>query len=82
MTFMREKNKQLAAVTLPLTDVKLLYRSNRGKKLVLEIAIEALKRVNEPNTIDAMVAEARFDYFVGKTKGFTDTKKLMSYLES
>jgi len=78
---MRTKTKR-AAVTLPLTALKYLYRSARGKKLVVELDVDSLKKVNEPSTIDEIVAEARMEYHSGKTKGFTDTKKLMDYLES
>ena len=76
------KTKKTAALRLPLADLKFLYRTNRGDKLVLEVDIDALKQVNEPNTVDEMVAEARFEYFVGKTQGFRDIKKLMAYLEA
>lgn len=71
-----------AAVTLPLTALRCLYKSARGKKIVCEIDIAALKSINEPNTLDEMAAEARFEYFAGKTRGFTDTKQLLSYLNS
>lgn len=76
------KTRQPATVALPLTGFKPLYRSNRGNKLVLEVDVGALKKVNEPNTIDEMVAEAKLEYFIGKTRGFTDTKKLMGHLRA
>ncbi len=72
--------KKIAAVTLPLTALKCLYKSSRGKKIVCEIDLASLKKVNQPNTIDEMVAEARLEYFTGKTKGFSDTKKLIACL--
>ncbi len=75
-------NKKPATVTLPLTAFKYLYSVATGKKLVVDLDIDSLKKVNEPNTIDEMVAEARLEYFAGKTKGFTDTKKLMGYLNA
>lgn len=78
---MRVKTKP-AVVTLPLTAIKYLYSPARGKKLVVELDINRLKKVNEPNTIDEMVAEAKLEYYSGKTKGFTDTKKLMAYLKA
>jgi hypothetical protein len=76
------KTKQPATLVLPLTGLKPLYRSNHGDKLVLEIDVGALKKVNEPNTIDEMVAEARLEYFLGKTPAFTDIKKLVKHLEA
>jgi len=71
-----------AAVTLPLTAMKYLYTPTRGKKLVVELDVSSLKKVNEASTIDEMLAEARLEYYSGKTKGFRDTKKLMAYLEA
>ncbi len=76
------KTKYPATISFPITCLRPLYSSNRGKKLVIEVDVNSLKKVNEPSTIDEMVAEARLEYYSGKTKGFTDTKQLMSYLDS
>jgi hypothetical protein len=73
---------KLATVSFPLTNLKPLYSSDQGKKLVVEVDVESMKKVNEPNTIDDMVAEARLEYFSGKTRGFKDTDKLIAYLDS
>lgn len=74
--------RQTAALKLPLTGIKCLYRSQGGKKLVVELDIKSLKGLNKPITIDEMVAEARLEYFTGMTRGFTDTKSLMNFLEA
>ena len=76
------KNKKTAAVTLPLTAFKYLYSAAKGKKLVVELDVDFLKKINEPSAIDEMIAEARLEYFSGKLKGFTDTKKLINYLNA
>ncbi|MFH1890532.1 MAG: hypothetical protein ABIJ91_03135 [Candidatus Kuenenbacteria bacterium] len=76
------KTKQPATITFPLTGLRPLYSSEHGKTLVLEVDVNSLKKVNEPNTIDEMVAEARLEYYTGQTKGFDNTKKLMHYLEA
>lgn len=76
------KNKKTVAVTLPLTAFKYLYSADMGKKLVIEIDADFLKKINEPRDIDEMVADARLEYFDGKLKGFVDTKKLMNYLNA
>jgi len=75
-------NKKLAGVMLPLTVFRCLYSVAGGKKLVVEIDADFFKKVNEPNTIDEMFAESKLEYFSSKTKGFTDTKKLMDYLNA
>lgn len=80
---MSTKTKQ-AAVSFPLTSLKPLYRSSRGaiKTIVFEADVNALKEVNEPDTIDEMVAEARLEYALGKTKTFASADELMEDLRS
>lgn len=67
-------------LTIPLSSVASLYQVPRTKRMVFEVDIAALKRSNKPNAIDRMVAEARQEYALGKTKGFRSTKALMAYL--
>lgn len=71
-----------AIVSFPLAGLKPLYSSRRGKKLVVEVDVDSMKKVNDPSTIDDMVSEARLEYFAGRTKGFKDTDKLVAYLNS
>lgn len=78
---MQNKLKTTTSITVPLIGLKYLYRSPGGKKLVLEVDIDSLKKVNQPRTIDEMFAEARLEYFSGKTKNFTSTDKLLKYLK-
>ena len=79
---MYNTTKQPATIAFPLTGLRPLYRSQLGKTLVIEVDVDSLKKVNEPNTIDEMVAEARLEYYTGQTDGFTDTEELIKYLES
>ena len=71
-----------AAVSFPLTSLKPLYSSDRGKKLVVEVDVKSMKKVNEPNTIDEMVAEARLEYAMGKSKTFSSADELIKELSS
>lgn len=71
-----------AAVSFPLTSLKPLYSSDQGKKLVVEVDVKSMKKVNEPNTIDEMVAEAKLEYAVGKSKTFTSADELIKELHS
>lgn len=71
-----------AVATFPLTSLRPLYSSNRGKKLVVEVDVKSMKKVNEPGTIDEMVTEARLEYHTGKTKGFKDMGKLIDDLNA
>ncbi len=76
------KIKQPATVTFPLTGLKPLYRGQHGKTLVFEVDVDSLKKVNEPNTIDEMVAEAHLEYALGKSKTFTSADALIKDLHS
>lgn len=76
------ENKKATVVSLPLTAFKYLYSAAKGKKLVVELDIGSLKKVNKQSTIDKMASEAKLEYFSGKLKGFTDTKKLINHLNA
>ncbi len=71
-----------ATIAFPLTGLRPLYSSNRGKKLVIEVDVSSMKKVNEPNTIDEMVAEAKLEYVMGKSKVFTSADDLIKELKS
>ncbi|MBU4449883.1 MAG: hypothetical protein KKE35_01165 [Actinobacteria bacterium] len=71
-----------AAVSFPLTSLRPLYSSNRGRKLVVEVDIRSMKKVNEPGTVDEMVAEAKLEYAMGKSKTFTSAEELIKELHS
>lgn len=71
-----------ATISFPLTSVRPLYSSNRGRKLVVEVDVKSMKKINEPNTIDEMVAEAKLEYAMGKSKTFTSAEELIKELHS
>ena len=68
-------------IGIPLSGLNYLYRTGDNKKVVCEIDIEALKTINDPATVEEMVAEARLEYMAGKTKGFDNTDTLLSHLK-
>jgi len=74
--------KKPASVKLPLTALRCLYKTARGKKIVCEIDVAQMKKLNEATTIDEMVAEARLERAVGKTKFFTSADDLIKELRS
>ena len=73
---------QSARISFPLVGLKPLYSSERGKKLVLEVDVDSLKKINDPNTIDEMVAEARLEYALGKSKTFSSADELIKDLQT
>lgn len=79
---MLTKTKKMTVVTLPLAAMKYLRKSAGGKKLVCEIDVSAFKKSYKPNAIDEMVAEARLEYALGKTKRFISAATLIKELRS
>ncbi len=75
-------NKKQATINLPLTSLKYLYGDADNKKIVCEIDFSSLKKINNPTTIDEMVAEANLEYHTGQTKKFRSINKLRDYLLS
>ncbi|MFH1187349.1 MAG: hypothetical protein V1688_00645 [bacterium] len=71
-----------AAISFPLTCLRPLYSSQQGKKLVVEVDINSMKKINDPNTIDEMVAEARLEYALGKSETFISADALIKDLHS
>ncbi|MFH1859031.1 MAG: hypothetical protein ABIJ80_02090 [Patescibacteria group bacterium] len=69
-------------INIPLHALECISGYPKEKKILCEININELKKVNEPQTIDEMATEAKLEYFSGKLKGFKDTKKLINYLNS
>ncbi len=76
------QTQQPAIINFPITSLKPLYRNQQGDKLIIEVDIEAMKTVNEPNNIDEMVAEARLEYALGKTKNFDSAEELIKELRA
>ncbi|MBI3458856.1 hypothetical protein HY061_01170 [Candidatus Azambacteria bacterium] len=76
--------KKSAVVSFPLTGLKPLYVNSYGnkRKIIFEAEIKDLKKINEPSTIDEMVAEDRLEYTLGKSKTFTSAKALIKELHS
>lgn len=76
------RSTKQATINIPLNGLTYLRGNEKNGRAVCEIDIDLLKRINRPNMIDLMVAEAREEYKAGKTKGFTDAESLLADLES
>lgn len=74
------RTRREAMIRIPLSSIRYLSSDVKKKKMTFEISTKNLTRVNKSSTLDEMIAEAKLEYAMGKTKGFTDTKKLMAYL--
>ena len=74
------KMRREAMIRIPLSSMRFLSNDTKKRKITFEISTKDLARVNKSNTLDEMIAEAKLEYAMRKTKGFTNTKKLMAHL--
>lgn len=77
-----QKRTGEAMVSLPLSALRYLSRYPREKKIVVEISVDEIKRVNKAETLDEIINEARLDYALGNYKTFSSAKKLIAELHS
>lgn len=77
-----QKRTDKAMVKIPLSALRCILRYPKEKKIVCEISTNDLKRLNEAETLDEIINEARLDYAFGKHKSFTSAKDLIAELHS
>ncbi|MFC1790614.1 hypothetical protein ACFLZP_03995 [Patescibacteria group bacterium] len=77
-----QKGTGEAVVRIPLSALRCILRYPKEKKVVCEISTEGIKRLNEAETLDEVINEARLDYALGKFKSFTSAKDLIAELHS
>lgn len=77
-----QKKIREAIVKIPLSSLRCIIQYPKEKKMICEIAIDGLKRLNGAETLDEIINEARLDYALGNYKTFTDAKDLITWLHS
>lgn len=75
----RQKTKE-AMVKIPLSALRYLSRYPREKKIVVEIAMDDITRVNAAATLDEIISEARLDYALGNYSSHKTAKSLIAAL--
>lgn len=71
-----------ATVNIPLSSLRYLSRYPGEKKILVEIAIKDLKRVNDAKTLDEIINEARLDFVTGNYTSHKTAKNLIAALDS
>ena len=69
-------------VKVPLSAFRYLSRYPSERKIVVEISIDDIQRLNKAETLDEIINEARLDYALGNYKTFTSAEKLIAELHS
>jgi nitrate reductase assembly molybdenum cofactor insertion protein NarJ len=77
-----KKRSREAIVKIPLSSLRCILRYPKEKKMICEIMTKDIKRLNEAETLDEIVNEARLAYALGNYKTFTNTKALLAELHS
>lgn len=78
-TILHQKAKE-AMVKIPLSALRYLSRYPREKKIIVEIAMDDIVRVNSAETLDEIISEARLDYASGNYSSHKTTKGLIAAL--
>lgn len=73
-------NPQGATINIPLAAVRCVSGKPKEKRVVCEIDVEQLRLVNEPQTLDELLAEADFDIAAGNYKTFTSVDEMVDDL--
>lgn len=76
------KRTREATVNIPLSAFRYLSKYPRENKIVVEIALDDLKRVNSAKTLDEIINEARLDYALGNYTTHKTAKSLIAALEA
>jgi len=77
-----QKRSEEAMINLPLSALRYLSQYPREKKIIIEISVDEMRRVNKAGTLDEIINEARLDYALGNYKTFSSAKDLIIELHS
>ncbi|OGL64442.1 hypothetical protein A3B21_05130 [Candidatus Uhrbacteria bacterium RIFCSPLOWO2_01_FULL_47_24] len=73
-------NPQGATINIPLSAVRCVSGKPKDKRVMCEIDVEQLRMINEPQTIDELLAAADFDIAAGNYKEYASMDAFISDL--
>ncbi|PIT94181.1 hypothetical protein COU00_00325 [Candidatus Falkowbacteria bacterium CG10_big_fil_rev_8_21_14_0_10_43_11] len=71
-----------AMIKIPLSALRCILRYPKEKKIICEIDIKDMKRLNRAETLDEIINEARLDYASSNFTAHTSLKSLLNELHS
>ena len=77
-----QKRTREAMIKIPLSALRCILRYPKENKIVCEISTDGIKKLNEIETFDEIINEARLDYALGNYKTFSSAKSLIAELHS
>jgi len=81
MTNTSKKTKE-AMVKIPLSALRCILRYPKENKIVCEISTKDIKRMNNAETLDEIINEARLDYALGNFSSHKSAKSLITELRA
>ena len=76
-----QKTKE-AMVKIPLSALRYLSRYPREKKIIVEINMSDIIRVNSAKTLDEIISDARLDYARGIFSSYKTARGLIAALRT
>lgn len=73
-------NPQGATINIPLSAVRCVSGKPNEKRVVCEIDVSQLKMINEPETVDELLAQTDFDIAAGNYKEFSSVDAMVDDL--
>ena len=81
-TKVKSRLRKETIVKVPLSALRCILRYPKEKKVICEIDIRALKKLNKSQNLDEIINEARIDYALGNYKTFSKAKDLIAELRA
>lgn len=77
-----QRRSREAIVKIPLSSLRCILRYPKEGKIICEIVTGDIERLNDPETLDEIINEARLDYALGNYKTFTQASDLLAELHA
>lgn len=74
-------NSTGSTINIPLAAIRWITAKSKEKRVVCEIDVDEFRMVNDPQTIDELLAEADFDIAAGKYKEFASVDDMVADLQ-
>jgi len=78
----KDKILKIAMIKIPLSSLRCILSYPKENKIICEIDIKSMERINEPKSLDEIINESRLDYALGNYKTFVNAKNLIAELRS
>lgn len=79
---MKTATETIKNLNIPFSALRLISRYPREKKIIVEISLPALMKVNQPKTLDDFIKQSKIDFALGEYQTFSSPEALIVDLQS